>query len=246
MSRAEHFERQGVVIVEHALTSADLARMDEAFAAPLPLPSQPTGSVDLAARPGCRLTGGPCDLVGWLGGHPALAKLVAELVDHPAPRLVRLIAFDKSPAANWFVPWHQDRTIAVERRAAVAGYGRWTLKDGAVHVEPPVDVLRQMVTLRIHLDDCDEDNGPLECLIGSHRHGRLDRAGINEAVATCEARVCLAVRGDILAMRPLTVHRSQRARLPARRRVLHLEYAGCALPAPLRWALGSVLPNVAS
>ena len=94
-----------------------------------------------------------------------------------------------------------------------------------------------MVTLRIHLDDCGEDNGPLEALLGSHTQGRLDRAAIASLVESSQAMLCLCARGDILAMRPLTVHRSQKARVPRRRRVLQLEYATTTLASGLSWAL---------
>lgn len=145
----------------------------------------------------------------------------------------------RPPHANWFVPWHQDRSIAVAVRAEVAGYDRWTIKDGVPHVEPPEAILDGMLTLRIHLDDCGEDNGPLECISGSHRHGRLDKPAIDRIAAEGDAKLCLCARGDILAMRPLTIHRSQRARIPARRRVLHLEYATAELPPPLTFDLAA-------
>jgi ectoine hydroxylase-related dioxygenase (phytanoyl-CoA dioxygenase family) len=157
-----------------------------------------------------------------------------------AARLVRVIAFDKTPEANWFVPWHQDRAIALAGRHDLAGFGPWTIKDGLVHAEPPVALLDAMVTLRIHLDDCTEDDGPLEVARGSHRLGRLDQTRIADAVESGEMTLCLANRGDIVAMRPLTLHRSQRARRPSRRRVLHLEYCAVSLPAPLMWAIDRV------
>ena len=36
---------------------------------------------------------------------------------------VRALLFDKTPAANWKVVWHQDLTIAVRARRDVEGYG---------------------------------------------------------------------------------------------------------------------------
>jgi hypothetical protein len=36
---------------------------------------------------------------------------------------VRVLTFDKSLDWNWFVPWHQDRTIAVRQRADMEGFG---------------------------------------------------------------------------------------------------------------------------
>jgi hypothetical protein len=72
---------------------------------------------------------------------------------------------------------------------------------------------------------------------GSHTMGRLDREEIEGVVATQNFNVCLAKRGDVLAIRPLILHRSQKARQPLRRRVLHLEYSPNNLPPPLQWAI---------
>lgn len=214
------YRNQGSVLVEHALGGDDLGRMDGAFAGP--------------SRAGARHDALPPDLVAWLGTHPVLGPLATSLAaGDRAARLVRAVAFDKSPEANWFVPWHQDRTIAVRVKADTPGFEAWTRKDGVDHVEPPVAVLEHMVTLRIHLDDCDEDDGPLEVLSGSHRRGRLDKAAIGDLVERTPGTLCLALRGDILAMSPLTIHRSQRARRPRTRRILHLDWAACALPTPL-------------
>jgi ectoine hydroxylase-related dioxygenase (phytanoyl-CoA dioxygenase family) len=207
----------GIAIIEHALLERDLVRMAAAF---------DNGNARQHAL--------PPDLIDWLATHPALGNVACQLAGAPA-HLVRVIAFDKTPAANWFVPWHQDRAIAVAARAECAGYVNWTIKDGLIQVEPPVAVLEGMVTLRIHLDDCGEDNGALEAILGSHNSGRLDRDAVAAIVETGKYMLCLAARGDILAMRPLTVHRSQRAKMPAGRRVLHVEYATTTLAAGLAW-----------
>lgn len=45
----------------------------------------------------------------------------------------------------------------------------------------------------------------------------------------------VAELADVLAMRPLLVHGSCKARVPARRRVLHIEYCAGELDPPLRW-----------
>jgi ectoine hydroxylase-related dioxygenase (phytanoyl-CoA dioxygenase family) len=87
---------------------------------------------------------------------------------------VRGILFDKISGANWKVPWHQDLTIAVREKHETEGFGPWSVKDGVVHVQPPVRVLENMLTMRLHLDDCDEGNGPLRVLPGSHCSGKLD------------------------------------------------------------------------
>jgi hypothetical protein len=56
---------------------------------------------------------------------------------------VRGMLFDKTPAANWVVPWHQDLTICVAEKLDVPGYGPWTMKAGICHVQPPVSILEK-------------------------------------------------------------------------------------------------------
>lgn len=72
--------------------------------------------------------------------------------------------FDKASDANWNLAWHQDVTIAVQRQMDVPGFGPWSVKDGIVHVQPPEEVLNAMVAIRVHLDPCGADNGPLRVI----------------------------------------------------------------------------------
>jgi hypothetical protein len=58
---------------------------------------------------------------------------------------VRGTLFDKTPAANWLVPWHQDLTICVKQRLDVAGFGPWTTKARVPHVQPPKAILDAML-----------------------------------------------------------------------------------------------------
>jgi hypothetical protein len=55
---------------------------------------------------------------------------------------VRALLFDKSPALNWAVPWHQDRTIVVRQRAEVPGFGPWTTKGGCCMSRRPMTCWR--------------------------------------------------------------------------------------------------------
>jgi hypothetical protein len=151
---------------------------------------------------------------------------------------VRVLLFDKTPQTNWAVPWHQDRTIAVASRVEVDGYGPWSLKQGVHHVEPPPEVLAGMVALRLHLDDCGPENGPLKALPGSWRMGRLTGPGVKSAAARGNVMVLSACSGDVVAMRGLTVHASDKAVRPGHRRVVNVDYATAYLPAGLQWALG--------
>ncbi|WP_020179334.1 phytanoyl-CoA dioxygenase family protein [Methylopila sp. M107] len=167
----------------------------------------------------------------------ALGRLAAALTGC-VMRPVRIVRFDKTAATNWMVPWHQDRTIAVAERAEVDGFGPWSVKDGVVHVEPPVALLGSMLTLRLFLDPCGTDQGPVEIALGSHAAGRVP-AGEAAALARSAPRLlATGEAGDVLAMRLLALHASARSRSARRRRVLHVDYAADRLPAPLDWAMG--------
>lgn len=150
---------------------------------------------------------------------------------------VRSILFDKTPGANWKVAWHQDLTIAVHEKHDRPGYGPWSVKEGVIHVQPPVSLLERMITLRFHLDDTPATNGALRVIPGSHRQGRLSADDIIRIRDQTPVHTCTASAGDLLLMKPLLLHASSPSTQPGHRRVLHMEYAPAdALPEPLRWA----------
>lgn len=104
-----------------------------------------------------------------------------------------------------------------------------------VHVQPPARVLERMLTVRLHLDDCDETNGPLLVLPGSHRGGRLAASEIQRQRTLTPSVACPVPGGGALLMRPLLLHASSASQSPRHRRVIHLEYAAEPLPAGLQW-----------
>lgn len=147
---------------------------------------------------------------------------------------VRGILFNKLVGANWRVAWHQDCVIAVHDRKDVPGWGPWSVKAGIAHVRPPAEVLARMLAVRIHLDDCDERNGPLRVIPESHMHGLFTEAEIldlpKRGAVTCTART-----GDAIVLRPLLLHASSSAREPKNRRVVHIEFAAEDLPDDVDW-----------
>jgi hypothetical protein len=204
-----------------------------------------SGILDAAERQELLSSVGPVSGAGRRGllAVPAVAALarserLLELVRPHLPREplpVRAIYFDKSAEANWGVAWHQDLTIALRAHAEVAGFGPWSTKEGVPHVQPPVELLEQMLTIRLHLDDADGTNGALRVLPGSHPEGRLSPERIRELRAQQPDFLCAAAAGDTLLMRPLLLHASSRSTSAQRRRILHIEYAGFALPPGLAW-----------
>jgi ectoine hydroxylase-related dioxygenase (phytanoyl-CoA dioxygenase family) len=147
---------------------------------------------------------------------------------------VRGIFFNKTQDANWKVIWHQDLTISVCERKNADGFGPWTIKDGVIHVQPPAEIMSQMLAIRLHLDDSEPDNGPVRVIPGTHKHGRLSA---NELAATKNgaAVTCCVPRGGALLMRPLLLHASSSCAVPKPRRVIHIEFAAVELPDGLEW-----------
>ncbi|MCH5372813.1 MAG: phytanoyl-CoA dioxygenase family protein, partial [Planctomycetes bacterium] len=127
-------------------------------------------------------------------------------------------------------PWHKDRTVAVKENDLPCGcFCKPTQKAGIPHVEAPVWLLENMLTLRVHLDAMTEENGPLSVIPGSHR---VDCES-DHAPITLRAGV-----GDVLAMRPLLSHSSSNSRpgTSMHRRIIHLELAaGAELPDGYEW-----------
>jgi len=148
---------------------------------------------------------------------------------------VRGILFDKTGEANWKVPWHQDVTIAVTNKIEAAGYGPWSLKAGVLHVQPPAAILENMLSVRIHLDDCPASNGALRVLPATHLHGKLTQAEIEVALSQRAPMTCEASAGDALLMRPLLIHASSPSIVPTHRRVIHFDYANVELANGLEW-----------
>jgi len=152
------------------------------------------------------------------------------------PEIVRVIVFDKTPENNWLVTWHQDKTIAVNEKADIPGWGPWTIKDGINHVQPSLEVLENMITFRIHLDDATESNGCLKVIPKSHKLGILSKDEQVRVVADSKEYICTAKAGDLLAMRPHLLHSSSKGSTPSHRRIVHIEYSGFQLPEGLAWA----------
>lgn len=195
---------------------------------------EPVDRAQSAGRAGARNILRRVPEVRQILGHPVLSKIVKATLG-PKAFAVKGILFDRHPGANRTAPWHQDLTVAVRAQAEAAGYGPWSIKGGVPHVQPPVRVLEQMLAVRIHLDECGLANGALHVLAGSHRHGPITGKSILAARERYREVVCPVSRGGFLVMRPLLLHSSLAVESPTRRRVLHLEFAGCELASQVSW-----------
>jgi len=148
--------------------------------------------------------------------------------------LIKSIYFDKPEQSNWFVPYHQDLTISVDQKKPIEGYGPWTAKHDQFAVQPPLDILQNIYTFRIHLDDTDEQNGALKVIPGSQAKGIYRPEQIdweNEKEVFCRLG-----KGSVMLMRPLLLHASNKTTNQHKRRVIHLEFASMELPPGIQWA----------
>jgi ectoine hydroxylase-related dioxygenase (phytanoyl-CoA dioxygenase family) len=148
--------------------------------------------------------------------------------------VVKSIYFDKPEQSNWFVSYHQDLTISVDKRLDLKDYTTWTIKQGQFAVQPPINILEKSFTIRIHLDDTDENNGALKVVPGSHLKGiyRPDDIDWEKEAET----ICPVTRGSVMIMKPLLLHSSSRTTNNRKRRVIHIEFCNQELPEGLRWS----------
>jgi hypothetical protein len=171
------------------------------------------------------------DAVRRLAASAEVRALVAPILGGAAFAF-RATLFDKTPAANWLVAWHQDRVVPVRERTDEPGFGPWSQKRGVAYVQPPVAVLASLLAVRVDLDGSGPDRGGLRVLPGTHRDGVL----APDTIAACRARIA-AVTPPVpalgaLVMRPLLLHASSRANAPRHRRIVHLELAPAPWPGP--------------
>ena len=118
---------------------------------------------------------------------------------------------------------------------SMEGFTGWSMKENIPHVQAPATLLETMLICRIHLDPANTENGVLQVIPSSHRHGIDTPANIMKSVPTKKPVACHVEAGGIVVMRPLLIHRSQKSISLKPRRVIHLEYANQELPHPLQW-----------
>lgn len=155
--------------------------------------------------------------------------------------LTKAIYFNKIAAANWFVAYHQDISISAKQKSETEGYRDWTFKKQQYGVIPPKEILESTVTIRIHLDDTDKNNGALRVLAKSHKKGfiRIDETFNHKDYG--KEVICNIKKGGLMLMSPLLLHASDKSVRNANRRVIHLEF--CNKEIPMGWLERKELTN---
>lgn len=155
--------------------------------------------------------------------------------------ITKSIYFDKPEKSNWFVAYHQDLTISVNKKIEVENFENWTVKQNQFAVQPPKEILEDNFTVRIHIDKTTKDNGALKVINNSHSKGilRIENLDFEKETET----ICEVEKGGIMIMKPLLFHASNKTTNNERRRVIHIEFSKQQLPAGLEWSEGTILQN---
>ena len=148
---------------------------------------------------------------------------------------VQCTYFAKTKERNWLVAMHQDLSIPVAERVNEASLGAWSEKDNMLFVQAPVEILQELIILRLHLDPCTVHDGPVRVVPGSHQFGRINQEAAMLARQAGEVN-CLSEQGGVLVMRPLLLHASSKSTSKNPRRVLHFVFGPSLLPFGLRWS----------
>jgi hypothetical protein len=221
MTSVEEFDRQGFTIVESVLSQPQI---EDAIGHIDRIALGTAGTRNLLDYDWC------VELVDVLKSDSTIARLL------PFDRVaVQCTLFEKTIDRNWLVPLHQDLSIPVRERCDNIHLSGWSHKEAILYVQPPIEVLENLVAVRIHIDDCSSDNGALRVVPGSHDRGRISSADIAILKIANGEQLCEVKQGGALVMRPLLLHASSKASSPNCRRVLHFLFGSASLPLGLKW-----------
>lgn len=224
-----NFRRDGYAVVSKVLTKEQIAE----------LKLEIRQTIDCDSAYGIRQIDCQVPAIYRLAYSSLIIKCL-ELYTDCQPKLVKAIYFNKTLENNWFVGWHQDKTIGVREKIETPGFINWTVKQSIPHVQPTLDVMQKIVTLRLHLDRAGKSNGALQLIPRSH-HRILNSQEIEHFKAISEPKICEVEAGDALIMSPLVLHSSPKSQISRNNRsnnraVIHLEYSTANLPNNLHWA----------
>jgi hypothetical protein len=218
----DDFAKTGLALVPGALTADECVAVSNHIAA---LPPNAAGTRCMLSHSWC------ATLANKLRTQFAIASLVP----------LKFVAcqctyFEKSAERNWLVGFHQDLAIPVLERINEPNLSGWSQKEGDLYVNASQRLLEQLIAVRLHIDPCTVDDGPLRVLAGSHLLGRINAQQVLDHIKGIEPTTCVAEQGSALLMRPLLLHASSKSRGTGKRRVLHFLFGPRELPYGLRWA----------
>jgi ectoine hydroxylase-related dioxygenase (phytanoyl-CoA dioxygenase family) len=215
------FAKEGFALVPEVLTLQECE-----FIASQVSPSEALsgGTRNLIQQEWCAI------LASKIRSHSRLSQLIP--YEYVA---VQCTYFEKSASRNWLVPLHQDLSIPVAKHVENSTLRGWSEKEGTYYVQAPSETLEQMIAVRLHLDACGTQDGPLRVVPGTHTMGRLSDEYSRHSKKSGAEIECYAEQGEALVLRPLILHASSKASGTSRRRVLHFVFGPPSLPFGLQW-----------
>lgn len=214
MPVAQQITENGFSIVPQILTAAECDALTSRATSSA---SASGGTRSLLQQDWCRA------LATHLRQHAVLAPVLLA----PGLVAVQCTYFEKSSSRNWLVPVHQDLSIPVIKRVDHPGLNAWSEKEGALFVQP--------IAVRVRIDVCTADDGPLRDIPGSHTLGKLDAQAVAALRQTQPEQVCTVERGGAMLIRLLLLHASSKSIGTSQRRVLHFLFSPATLPLGLAW-----------
>lgn len=215
------FEEGGFAVVPDVLDEDEVSEISRQLE---PLGTANAGTRRLLNEAWCR----------GLGHRLARDSRLSKLIPHDACA-VQCTYFTKSSIHNWLVTLHQDLSVPVADRVDSEHCSGWSRKEGGLFVQPPSSFLKDILAVRIHLDDTNDESGALRIVPGSHALGRLTAEAIQRAHVDLGEVTVPVSRGGAMVMRPLLLHASQKVRVNRPRRVLHFVYGPSKPPCGLSW-----------
>ena len=208
---SEAFEANGYHVLSAVASEAEIREIEAHVAG---LVSDRAGTRNLLTTAWCRR------MADNLRQIPEIASVLP-----PGAVAMQCTYFEKSKSKNWLVAIHRDLSIPVKARIDSPDWTAWSEKEGVLFAHPPASVLQSVVAVRVHLEENDEANSPLQVVPGSHVVGESSN----------RRDICLVPRGGALVMRPLLLHASSKL-VSGRRRVLHFMFGPRELPNKAEWA----------
>jgi ectoine hydroxylase-related dioxygenase (phytanoyl-CoA dioxygenase family) len=146
-------------------------------------------------------------------------RLRARIAEIRELRILQCTLFEKHKEQNWLVAAHQDLMLPGAGEHSRDHDQRLRLRRGTTAE------LQRVIAVRCHVDVCAESDGPLRTKPGTHKVGVLRANEVALRSESVEWKTHVAGAGDVLLMRPLTVHASSKSTGNSRRRVLHFVFA---------------------
>lgn len=209
------FKENGFLILEKMVSNETLVDIEDSLKT---FHLQQAGSRELLTEPWC------CSLANQLKTNPLLNNVLPD-----APIAIQCTFFQKTTDKNWLVPLHQDLSIPLKEKLVLEGFTGWSKKQGFIFAQPPANVLEKIVAVRIHLDDCHEEHGPLKVVAGTHLLGKIPEKDWLTIRDKYGEHLCTVSAGGAVIMHPLILHASSKAEQANGRRVLHFLFAPKAL-----------------